>query len=95
MSTEFNLWLEGLDGKGRVIVEERLSRIRLHDHYGDVKILSLPLAELRWKNGLRVYFIFLESHRAILLLLGGNKNSQRKDIVRSKRILKDFYEKKV
>lgn len=43
------------------------------------------MCELRWKNGRRVYYAEIPE-KQIILLLGGNKNGQDKDIRRAKRI---------
>ncbi|NGX61581.1 MAG: hypothetical protein K940chlam9_01068 [Chlamydiae bacterium] len=45
--------------------------------------------ELRWKNGRRIYFSFIPEKK-ILLLLGGNKNGQDKDIRKAKSLLKKY-----
>ncbi len=47
------------------------------------------MAELKWKNGRRIYFsVTLEDDGQILiLLLGGNKNGQNRDIRKAKLIL--------
>jgi len=41
--------------------------------------------ELKWKNGRRVYYADIPEKK-ILLLLGGNKNGQDKDIRQAKKI---------
>jgi hypothetical protein len=43
------------------------------------------ITELRWKSGLRVYSA--ERISNLILLLGGNKNGQDKDIRKAKRLL--------
>lgn len=45
--------------------------------------------ELRWKNGRRVYFAHIPEKK-VLLLLGGNKNGQDKDIRKAKSLLKKY-----
>jgi putative addiction module killer protein len=49
---------------------------------------------LKWGNGRRIYFTLVkdENDNIIILLLGGNKNSQDKDIQRAKSILKKISE---
>jgi putative addiction module killer protein len=60
--------------------------------FGDVKRIDLQIAELRWKNGRRIYFCWAEDEKEefIILLIGGNKNSQKKDIQRARNILAKF-----
>ena len=47
------------------------------------------LYEFKWNSGLRVYYAFIEDSegRLMLLLLGGNKNSQQSDITEAKNII--------
>lgn len=73
------MWLESLSDKEQSQVKARLNRILVHNHFGDAKILGGGLSELKWKNGRRIYFSIIE-RKIILLLIGGNKNGQDKDI---------------
>jgi putative addiction module killer protein len=68
------------------LLEARLERIETSGHFGDVKHLGDGLCELRWKSGLRIYFCKHEEN-AILLLLGGIKNAQTKDIKQARLLL--------
>tara|TARA_R110000868_G_scaffold155691_6_gene382216 strand:+ start:88722 stop:89036 length:315 start_codon:yes stop_codon:yes gene_type:complete len=90
-STEFETWINGQSLKIRAQVLARLSLIRLHGYFGDAKKIDKHVAELRWKNGRRVYFATIQkasgSEKAILLLLAGNKNGQSKDISKARNIL--------
>ena len=88
-TTEFEGWLTGKPAKIQALVESRVFRIEHYDHFGDAKHLGEGLAELRWKNGLRVYFARI-GNRAILLLHGGEKNDQKNDIKKA-RILFERY----
>lgn len=85
---EFVEWLETLGRKRRALVDDRLDRIRENGHFGDFKHLGDGLYELRWKNGTRVYFSFLagDEGRLVLMLWGGDKNGQGRDIVKARRI---------
>jgi hypothetical protein len=40
---------------------------------------------LRWKEGRRIYYAYIPEKK-ILLLLGGNKNGQDKDVSKAKAI---------
>jgi len=82
---EFTLWLEKLPLKTRFLVTGRVQRIAECGHFGDFKIFE-GLLELRWKSGLRVYSS-LRSGSLYLLLHGGNKNGQERDIRKAKKIL--------
>lgn len=86
---EFEQWLATQAAKIQALVEARVYRIEYYDHFGDAKHLGDGLSELRWKNGLRVYFARTGA-RVILLLHGGGKNDQTKDIKKA-RILFERY----
>ena len=70
-------------------MESRIFRIEHYDHSGDAKHLGEGLSELRWKNGLRVYFARV-ANRVVLLLHGGGKNDQKNDIKKA-RVLFERY----
>ena len=86
---EFDEWFHGLDDKNRAQVRDRFDRIREHSHFGDRKYLGGDLFELRWRNGRRLYYalIWEKDGSAVLLLLGGDKNGQSRDITRARKIL--------
>lgn len=76
---DFGEWFEGLNLKDQLQIDARIQRIRDHSHFGDVRNLGHGLVELRWKNGRRIYFSRIDKV-VILLLNGGLKNAQKKDI---------------
>jgi putative addiction module killer protein len=86
---EFTQWLEQQTPRSRIQIEDRLSRIRDFGHFGKARDLGGKLAELKWENGRRVYFAMtLDSEgRIVILILGGNKNGQSKDINQARKIL--------
>lgn len=88
---EFQNWFEKENLKSQVQIESRIVNIQLHGHFGDAKNLGEGLAELRWKNGRRIYFAATEKE-LILLLIGGNKNGQNKDIKKARLLLKKYGE---
>jgi putative addiction module killer protein len=65
---------------GRAKIRVRLDRARL-ENLGDHRSVSGGVRELRinYGPGYRVYFA-LDGSKVILLLLGGDKSSQEKDI---------------
>lgn len=86
----FREWLEALrDVAGRARIRVRLDRARL-GNLGDFKNLGQGLYELRvdYGPGYRVYCT-LEENRLILLLVGGDKESQRRDIAKAAGYLQD------
>jgi putative addiction module killer protein len=88
-SSEFIEWYESLRLREQVQIDARIDRIKAHAHFGDTKYLSEGLYELRWANGWRVYF-YRQSVKIIIILYGGSKNGQEKDI-RKARILLGRY----
>ena len=87
----FDKWLKGLKdraGKARVLVA--LKRLELGQS-GDWKSLGNGLAELRihYGAGYRVYFC-RKGDVVIILLSGGDKSSQKRDIEKAKTLLKEL-----
>jgi putative addiction module killer protein len=81
----FEVWLKSLkDINGRAKIRVRLDRARL-GNLGDHRAVGEGVQELRvdYGPGYRVYFA-LDGNRLILLLLGGDKSTQGKDIATSK-----------
>ena len=86
-NTEFNEWLNGISKSKQLIIEDRIERLSW-GHFGDHKRFE-GLIELRWRNGFRVY-CFNKSNKIIIVLLGGNKNGQSKDIRKAKKIKETY-----
>lgn len=86
---EFQSWFDSLTVKDQLKVESRLERILNLEYFGDAKGLGDGLAELRWANGWRVYFT-KERGSTVLLLSGGNKNAQKKDIERARVLIQKY-----
>ena len=78
---EFARWIDGLEDIQAVTrIQARIYRL-LHDLPGDVKPVGKGVSELRidYGPGYRVYYIERGSI-VIVLLAGGDKKSQSKDI---------------
>jgi putative addiction module killer protein len=88
-TTEFDDWLEKETAKSRVQVATRIDKVRNEGHFGDHKEVRDNVWELRWKNGRRVYYSLIPVSQ-VLLLLGGNKNGQTKNINEAEKIYKDW-----
>jgi len=87
----FSHWLIKLkDIKGRIAVARRIERME-HGNFGDVKSLGASISELRMQTGpgYRVYFTKREKE-IIILLVGGDKSTQSKDIEKAKKLLKEI-----
>jgi putative addiction module killer protein len=90
-TNEFEDWLNGEPLKSKLQIEDRLLRISCDGHFGDHKRVGDHVWELKWSNGRRIYFAYIAKFN-ILLLLGGNKNGQSKDIAQAKKILGKYAE---
>lgn len=78
---EFDQWLRKLrDRQGRLRIVERIDRLA-HGNPGDSKSLGGGVSELRltYGPGYRIYYL-QEGETLVLLLLGGDKSTQRRDI---------------
>ncbi len=80
----FTEWLESLDLQAQVRISVRLDRVKL-GNFGDSKLISGGIYELRFTfgSGYRVYFGKV-GKKIILLLTGGDKKTQSKDIQKVK-----------
>jgi putative addiction module killer protein len=87
----FRTWLEGLrDRQARAKIRVRLNRIRL-GNFGDSKSVGSGVSELRIPHGpgYRVYFGRREN-TVVILLHGGDKKSQSRDIALAKEYWRDY-----
>ena len=87
----FSQWILKLkDMKGRIAVARRIERME-HGNFGDVKSVGISISELRIQTGpgYRIYFTKREE-RIIILLVGGDKSTQSKDIEKAKKLLKEI-----
>lgn len=90
-SATFDRWLRKLkDRRAAARVQVRIDRL-VTGNPGDVKPVGRGISELRidYGPGYRVYYL-QQSQRLIVLLCGGDKGSQQKDIEEAKRIAADW-----
>jgi putative addiction module killer protein len=88
-TVEFEDWFQELTPKEQAQVTKRLSLVQEEAHFGDHKSVGDHVWEMRWVNGRRLYYAFIPPSQ-VLLLLGGNKNGQDKDIRRAKKVLGSY-----
>src|SRR5689334_1017651 len=84
-SPKFEEWFHGLvDRRAKQIILARLTRIE-QGNFGDVKPVGEGVSELRIDvgPGYRVYFV-RRGLAVYLLLMGGDKGSQKRDIEAAK-----------
>lgn len=87
----FRKWLNGLrDIEARARIRVRLNRVRL-GNFGDSKSVGEGVIELRVKHGpgYRVYF-GRSGNAVVILLCGGEKGTQSKDVRTAKRYWSDY-----
>jgi putative addiction module killer protein len=87
----FTEWLEALrDPTARAHIKVRLDRVRL-GNFGDYKSVGRGVFELRvnYGPGYRVYFGQIGS-QIVVLLCGGDKSSQAKDIKKAQGYWADY-----
>lgn len=82
---DFRKWLQTQPLKTRLIVTARIERLQADGHWGFVNRFD-NLIELKWVSGLRVYTSIVDD-KLVILLAGGNKNGQNKDIKKAKSLL--------
>ncbi len=78
------------DRKAKLKITERLRRASL-GNLGDSKFVGKGVFELRvdYGAGYRIYFA-QEEDKIILLLCGGDKSTQKKDILKAKEYWNDY-----
>ena len=89
---EFAKWLKRLkDAAARARILVRIRRLSLTEHFGDVKPVGDGIYEIRinYGPGYRLYYARRGSE-VILLLVGGDKSSQQKDIEKAKKINAEY-----
>ncbi len=87
----FSTWLEQLrDVRARAKIAARVRRLALGNP-GDVAPVGDGISELRihYGPGYRVYFT-MQGKTIVILLCGGDKGSQAKDIKRAKALAQDL-----
>jgi len=94
-SRDFDKWMNSLrDLKGKIAIARRIERMS-HGNLGDVKSVGGGVSELRIRvgPGYRVYFSKFEG-KLVVLLVGGDKSTQSKDINKAKSLLKELKDDK-
>ena len=91
-TTEFDRWFTKLkDLKAKAKILFRIQKIQSDDHFGDTKPVGNGISEFRihYAKGYRVYFV--EKDKVLVILLaGGDKSTQVKDIQKAKKIWEEI-----
>lgn len=87
-TVEFDKWLRKLnDLKAKAKILFRLQKLEKDEHFGDCEAVGEGIRELKinYAKGYRVYFKEMDG-KIIILLIGGDKSSQKRDIEKAKEI---------
>lgn len=90
-TAQYDKWFSKLkDVKIKINILARLNRIE-NGNFGDYKRINPNLFELRFHvgAGLRIYYA-IQNSAVVLLLAGGNKSSQKKDIEKAAELLREL-----
>lgn len=86
---EFDKWLRKLkDLRAKAKILFWIQKIEYDEHFGNCEPVGNGIRELKvdYAKGYRVYFKELDK-KIIILLIGGDKSTQQKDIKKAKEIL--------
>ena len=87
-TTEFDKWIRKLkDIRAKSKILFRIQKLETDEHFGDCKPVENGISEMRinYAKGYRVYFKEKDS-KIVILLIGGDKSTQQKDIEKAKQI---------
>ena len=87
---EFDKWLRKLkDLRAKAKILFRIQKIQTDEHFGDCEPVGSGIRELKidYAKGYRIYFKESDG-KIIILLVGGDKSTQQRDIEKAKEILK-------
>lgn len=89
-TVQFETWLNSLSITNSARIQARIDRVQ-QGNFGDYKSLGDDLYELRFffGSGYRVYYTVRDG-KIVLLIAGGDKSRQRKDIKHAKHILSEL-----
>lgn len=87
-TTDFDKWfckLKDLRAKAKILV--RIQKLEKEEHFGDCESVGNGIRELQinYAKGYRVYFKEMDG-KIVILLIGGGKSTQQKDIEKAKEI---------
>lgn len=89
---EFAKWLKRLkDAAARARILVRIQRLSLTENFGDAKPVGDGVFEMRidYGPGYRLYYA-LRGSELVLLLIGGDKSSQQRDIAKAKKLNQEY-----
>ena len=90
----FSDWINSLEITDQARVDARIDRI-ITGNLGEYKHIQEKIYELKFKNrsGFRIYYA-IDGETLILLINGGNKRTQDRDIKKAKEYWNDYKKRK-
>lgn len=87
-TSEFDKWIRKLkDIRAKSKILFRIQKLETDEHFGDCKPVGDGISEMRinYAKGYRAYFQE-KDNKIVILLIGGDKSTQQKDIEKAKKI---------
>lgn len=87
-TSEFDKWIRKLkDIRAKSKILFRIQKLETDEHFGDCKTVGDGISEIRinYAKGYRLYFKE-KDNKIVILLIGGDKSTQKKDIEKAKKI---------
>lgn len=87
-TSEFDKWIRMLkDIRAKSKILFRIQKLETDEYFGDFKPVGDGISEMRinYAKGYRVYFKG-KDNKIVILLIGGDKSTQQKDIEKAKKI---------
>jgi putative addiction module killer protein len=86
----FDAWFKALGEDDQVMVDGRLARVR-QGSLGEMRSLGDAISEFKFRKGraLRIYYAQV-GRRVILLIGGGDKKTQKRDIAWAKMLFREY-----
>lgn len=88
---EYEEWFQTQTEKSKLQIEKRLDKVK-DGHFGHIRALDDGVEELKFNDGRRIYYTIIPVNN-VILLLGGGKNGQNRDINKAKKIVETAKEK--
>jgi len=87
-TSEFDKWIRKLkDIRAKSKILFRIQKLETDEYFGDCKTVGDGIREIRinYDKGYQVYFKE-KDNKIVILLIGGDKSTQQKDIEKAKKI---------
>ena len=86
----FQNWLDDLDSVARNVIQARLIRVS-QGNFGDCHSVGHGVSEFRINSGPGYRVYFGQDGDAVILLTGGDKRTQKKDVAIAQKYWRDYH----